>query len=805
MKKILFSILMLCSFTAALAQEISADEALQRAVEKIGKKSYARKVRGKADFALVHTEKGVGNGKALFYVFGKEQTDGFLIAGADLRANAVLGYTENGTYEEALQIPAFRSWIEGCQEAMQWLSNNATEAKAAKKSPQYNIPDMVATSADNTMSLVIPGRQYVPDASLPSSVKPLLGELEWHQNEPYNRLCPEITKDNEKVKCATGCVATAVAQIMKYYEWPKQGTGSHSYTWKGGDEPVELEADFSKSVYDWDNMLSNYKKVEYNDVQANAVAKLMSDVGIALDMDYGPQSGAITVLPAEALSTYFGYNKGMQFYERYYYNYVEWNNLIKKELAELRPVYIGGINAYEDVGHAFVLDGYDEDGYYHVNWGWGGMSNGYFDINLLDPDFQGTGGSKDNYPAVQRILTNCFPDRDGTSVAHSLMEVYDETSFNKDTIYVDIINHGLAPYQGQMGVVACIDDKIVGSYFLDVTEKDSLFYYYYDTVRAPLDSLGITPEMVGDNYCYIYPAYLDGTTYRVPKQKQAFQNYVVLGVVDGEFVSLKVTQDNAHPECEKIEITRDYTGFDIKGKAMISNKMNSTTFDRIVTMKILDENYNLMANGSNFAFIDEGESAELTFCCKPLKDSVLVEGKTYFVELVYHEGGFNYIIPESVTTVTLRNPGAEPQLSYSNFRLDKYVLAPNEKMTISFDVENTGGFGIEEYNFAFFRDVENTSFNVLSLTETDLPTGKTTVSATLKMDFGEGKYKVNIFRDGHMIFPELLYFTINNSETAISSMTSNTNASNIFYDLQGRRVASPAKGIYIKDGKKVVK
>lgn len=186
---------MLCSVTAALAQEISADEALQRAVEKIGKKSYARKVRGKADFALVHTEKGVGNGKALFYVFGKEKTDGFLIAGADLRANAVLGYTENGTYEEALQIPAFRSWIEGCQEAMQWLSNNATEAKAAKKSQQYNIPDMVATSADNTMSLIIPGRQYVPDASLPSSVKPLLGELEWDQNEPYNRLCPEITVD----------------------------------------------------------------------------------------------------------------------------------------------------------------------------------------------------------------------------------------------------------------------------------------------------------------------------------------------------------------------------------------------------------------------------------------------------------------------------------------------------------------------------------------------------------------------------------------------------------------------------------
>lgn len=796
---------MLCSVTAALAQEISADEALQRAVEKIGKKSYARKVRGKADFALVHTEKGVGNGKALFYVFGKEKTDGFLIAGADLRANAVLGYTENGTYEEALQIPAFRSWIEGCQEAMQWLSNNATEAKAAKKSQQYNIPDMVATSADNTMSLIIPGRQYVPDASLPSSVKPLLGELEWDQNEPYNRLCPEITVDEEKMKCATGCVATAVAQIMKYYEWPKQGTGSHSYTWKGGDEPVELEADFSKSVYDWDNMLDKYKEGEYNDVQANAVAKLMSDVGIALDMIYGPSSGAIDVLPAVAMTTYFGYNKGMQLCERYYYNYVEWNNLIKKELAELRPVCVGGRNAYEDEGHNFVLDGYDEDGYYHVNWGWGGKSNGYFDINLLDPDFQGTGGSKDNYPAALKIFTNCIPDMDGTSEAHSLIAVYNEPVLRKDTIYSLLINHGLVPYQGKIGLVACVDDKIISSYFVDVTEIDSFQYYNGYSIHVPMDSLGITPEMIGDNFCYIYPAYFDGTTYKVPKQKQAFQNYVLLGVVDGEFVSMDLTRENAHPECEKIEITRDYTGFDVKGKAVISNKKNSTTFDRVVTMCIYDENNNLMAYGSNFAFIDEGESAELTFCCKPLKGCVLVEGKTYFAELEYSRCGLISLIPGSETTVTLRNPGAEPQLSYSNFRLDKYVVAPNDKMTISFDVENTGGFGTEEYDFAFFRDGENTSFNVMSLTETDLPTGKTTVSATLKMDFGEGKYKVNIYKDRKKVFPELLYFTIKNPETAISSITSNTNASNIFYDLQGRRVASPAKGIYIKDGKKVVK
>ena len=798
---------MLCSVSAAWAQEITADEALQRAIEQISKKSYARKVRGKADFALVHTEKGVGNGKALYYVFGKEKADGFLITGADLRANAVLGYTENGTYEEALQIPAFRSWIESCQEAMQWLSHNAAEAKAAKKSPQFDTPDRVATSADKSISLTIPGRQYTPDASLPAKVEPLLGDITWDQDEPYNRLCPDITVDGKKEKCATGCAATAMAQVMKYYEWPKQGTGSHSYTSKG-DEPVELEADFSKSVYDWDNMLNNYKEGEHNDVQANAVAKLMSDVGIAVDMNYGPTSYAFGTTPPAALATYFGYNKGFQHCKRAYYNYAEWNNLLKKELAESRPLCFSARDMYIDDGHEFVLDGYDEDGKYHVNWGWGGLSNGYFDINLLDPDLQGTGGSTYNFPGEQDVNIKCFPDKDGTSVAQQFLVVQNEISLEGGSLCYHISNFGLAPFLGKAGFIACVDDKIVGSCFKDVTEKDSLAYDCYDIITAPLEKLGITPEMIGDKYCYIYPAYYDGTTYRVPQSKPAFQSYVLLGVEGGELANLFVPEENAQPQCENIEITRNYTGFDVKAKAVISNNEDCPTFDRSIYMLILDDEEQIVAVGSNFDFIEAGEKTELEFCCKPYNGRVMEEGKTYHTVLEYYKQGMEYTIPGGTTTVSMKNPGAEPQRSYYNFKLDKNVIARNEQLTISFDVDNTGGFGIEKYSFGFFREGEEKRFIRFPMSETDTPTGKTTVSATLKTDFDEGNYHIAVYNDEDgksQISPDFLYFSINNPETAISSVTSIPHTPTVYYDLQGRRVATPTKGVYIKDGKKRIK
>lgn len=788
------------------AREISAEQSLRRAVEMICEKSYAKKVRSKVDFALLHTQKSTQNGKALYYVFRNERNGGFVITGADDRANSLLGYTENGTFDQALAIPAFRSWLSNCEAAMQWLSDKE-DAPTQVNIPKFNLPDHVVTNADNAITLTIPGRHYIEDSTLPASVEPLLGGIAWNQNAPFNRLCPEIVVNGEKQKCATGCVATATAQVMKYWEWPKQGIGSNKYTSNKNGIEIDLEADFTQSVYDWGNMLDDYSE-DFSDEQANAVAKLMSDVGIAEELWYGvPTTSGSHTDTSYALATYFGYNKGIQNCERAYYTYAEWNDLLKTELAQSRPVLMGGINMYEEEGHVFVLDGYDEDGNYHVNWGWGGMSNGYFDINYMNPEEQGIGGSTGGYPAKQQININCFPDVDGTSVAHYQMVVPTEVTLLPDnSLACRISNMGLASYSGQLGYIAMIDNDVVGKVAVDIDELPFTDIYH---LRIPFDDLGVTPGMIGDKKCIIYPVYLEGDEYKVPLSQVSLQDYIMISVdTDGNIVSEVIPEDNATPICKSIEITRDYAGFNIKAKAVITNEDGHKDFYRQITMFVVDETKMLAAIGKNFAVVNAGETCEIEISCNPFLGDLEI-GKTYNAYITYEARFENAVIPGSETTVTMKDPGAEPNLSYSDFALDKDVIASKEELTVSFNAKNTGGFGVEKFTIAVFKEGISQALDSHSV-EADLPAGTTTVSKILKMNYDEGNYEIGVYTkndDGNWkkITPKYLKFTIKALDTAITNITDDTNVSTPYYDLHGRRVANPTMGLYIMGNKKVVK
>lgn len=797
------SLLLLCAFTlTAQAQQLSVEQARQNAVAVLSKKSNATLTRAGSDLALVHTQKSLGEDKALYYVFGTHQNDGFVIASADERANAILGYTENGTYEQSLTIPAFREWVDGCKEAMQRLCSTEVAAVTSSYIPE-DIPDQVVIDADGTISLTIPGRHYSQAATLPASVEPLLEGINWDQNEPYNRMTPMIPGRN--AHCATGCVATAMAQIMKYYEWPKQGTGSASYTSDGVIKGV-LEADFSQSVYDWDNMLGEYNG-DYTDEQAYAVAKLMSDVGIATRMDYGPQSGASQQWSNYALATYFGYNKGLELCMREFFDYAEWNNLIKQELAASHPVCMGGISP--SGGHRFVLDGYDEDEMYHVNWGWGGMSNGYYDINFMRPHKQGTGGCEGGFPGFQRIIINCFPDKEGTSVAHAQMVVEEELILIEETIYCNISNYGLGAYTGQLGVVAVVDNEIVGDAFLSI---DEFAFGRQSRFKVGIDNLEIDKEKLADGKkCLVYPAcYIEGEGYRVPLSKVAFQPYLMLSLdADGKFVSESNPKDNATLKCDSLVLTRDYAGFSVKATATLTNAMDCPTFDRKVCMIIWDENHNRVSLGSNFAFLDPGETRELVFTCNPDKGKVFESGKPYTVELIYESQYKNQVIPGSNKTITLKDTGGEPVLAFSDYAIDKTVIGPEEYLGVTFDIKNTGGFYVEQfYVFVLKEGGDGNSLMVFPVFETDLPTGTTTYENASIINLPEGNYYCIVCykKDGKwVVLTNDLTFTIKDPASAISNVTEDADTSGQYYDLQGRRVDNPAKGIYILNGKKIVK
>ncbi len=211
-------------------------------------------------------------------------------------------------------------------------------------------------------------------ADRPSEVAPLLGDIAWAQNYPFNILTPEI----DGCHCPTGCVATGMAQVMRYYKYPERGTGENSYRWNDRT----LSVDFSKSIYDWDLMSPVYNMIPSGDAPTageSAVATLMRDAGYSVDMQYGPeQSGGGDALVA--LVEHFGYDRSVRGLWKRDVKDAVYKDVIRGEIAQGRPVF------FSSGMHFYICDGYDANGMFHFNYGWGGDGNGFFDVDAFSPD-----------------------------------------------------------------------------------------------------------------------------------------------------------------------------------------------------------------------------------------------------------------------------------------------------------------------------------------------------------------------------------------------------------------------------------
>ena len=193
----------------------------------------------------------------------------------------------------------------------------------------------------------------------------------WGQRSPYNALCPS--------ECVTGCVATAMAQLMKFWEYPNRGTGSYSYY---HSTYGQQSANFGVTTYDWDNMPIKANSSSPEPV-VNALSTLMYHCGVSVDMNYGPEaSSASAMVVANALTSYFRYASSASFELQYDYSDEGWKSMLRGEFDAGRPVFYGGQS--DRGGHAFICDGYDNMGLFHFNWGWNGRDDGYFQIGALN-------------------------------------------------------------------------------------------------------------------------------------------------------------------------------------------------------------------------------------------------------------------------------------------------------------------------------------------------------------------------------------------------------------------------------------
>ncbi len=378
MKKIQLSLLALTLTAMPMAaRQLTPAEALSAAG--MSSANTAKGVlRAPSELKLIYTTEK--NNLKTSYVFNRNNSDGFVILAADDVVTPIIGYSDKGSFDPN-NIPfAMKGYLESIGEEIAWGAANPSALRPVTETADYQ------------------------------PIAPLC-KTEWDQGDPYYLMCPTRNINGATYYCVTGCLATAMAQIMKVHEWPTTGTGSYTYNYQDGyyGGTYSASSNFAEHTYDWANMLDIYDiDGTYTKAEANAVAQLMYDCGVSVSMSYSPQaSGAVGVIVPNSLATYFGYDKAMQHIFRKNYLLADWNGIAYKEISEGRPTLITGSNSTG--GHAFVCDGYDKDGYFHINWGWGGASDGYFLLTALDPNKQGIGGSSAGYTNGQAMTIGIKP------------------------------------------------------------------------------------------------------------------------------------------------------------------------------------------------------------------------------------------------------------------------------------------------------------------------------------------------------------------------------------------------------------
>ena len=432
MRTILFPFLICLFIAAALgadAKEIGKAQALKLAYD-----FSAGRHCGAPEAAPVYTaveQNGPlrsDGARPLFYVYNLSG-GGFVIVAADNCARPILGYSNEGRFPTDDMPEAMRKWLRHYEREISKASEISSLSFLAPEETgqEGRKPGLIRTERWSGV---------------------LLPTVNWDQKEPFNSLCP---KDGRSLSKA-GCVATAMAIVMKYHRWPLRGQGSVRYaTWTRG---IQVSANFDVE-YKWDNMLEAYVQQtsgnQWTQQQADAVATLTFHCAAAVEMDFtSGSSGALAWDVPPALIDNFGYDRGLFLAYRNLYSEDEWNSLLQKELDEGRPLLYGGMTGLElkeDEGHQFVIDGYYTDdetlqSFYHANWGWSGFGNGYYLLNALNPHKWDNG-----YDYEQDAVIGIRKAEGGSTDNHEMYFVGSDAAVNNEraglTTDVDSISSGI--------------------------------------------------------------------------------------------------------------------------------------------------------------------------------------------------------------------------------------------------------------------------------------------------------------------------------------------------------------------------
>lgn len=781
MKRFIIFILALYSCSVLFAEHLTSEQALERVLKVYNAniaKSSKHQVRflRPASVELIDGENNL-NTDSVFYVYGIND-GGFLIASADSRAEALLGYTKNGEYSDALSNPAFCSWLEQCKSALKWMDRH----------PSY------AWDGNEKGAPV-------------SAILPLLGEIKWNQNAPYNNKCPQksISDGSSTMQkhAPAGCVAIAMAQVMKYYEWPLNAVGGvHT----NANEPTQT-VNYNRSSYDW-SKISNWYSGSETDEKADAVATLIKEIGCALDMTYGYSSSGA---PAEQIpyvfANYFKYDKGVQCHKRIMYDTNGWNKLIVDELAASRPVIMCA-HTSTGIAHSFVVDGCDAQGLYHVNWGWGGMSDGYFNINFMQPSQQGIGGGAGGYNVLQEVVTGIKKDEQGTSTAEPELEIEEQTTYNSDTqtFSCKFVNRGLGGFIGEVGFVLLSNDGATQLHKQSINCDENPIPYrgtYTATYRIP-ESI-----IVKQNYIVV-PFYQETASapQMIPTTPKTAEIYLTSYLDDTGNIKWGYYYEQALPNLTaEVDVERNFVGFTPKFKLKITNssKTNMEYNDCIYVSVMRQQGFgvNLYCSGEAQLFLRPGETETVELDCVLPGDGYTyadLKAGSYDYEVYFVRGSQFPVINSGSIKMEKMEPS---NITYSDFSVDKNQIERGDELTACFNVRNTGGYDQRMLTFGIFKDEDLVTY--LGGLNYDIPQNQT-INITLKgiVDLEAGKY-VYVFFDGSKQLTNPMELTVLSPGAGIDNVEIDNMNHSIIFNLNGQRVTETEKGrIYIINGKKVI-
>ena len=408
------------------------------------------------------------HGYSEFFIFNNTAGKGYVIMAADDCVTPILGYSYENNFDDGELPPNFKAWLDGYAEQI----HAATAMKTQATEEIRNDWDCLRQS------------KALPIKS-EKAVAPLV-QTKWNQFPYYNDQCPYDY--NAGARSVTGCVATAMAQIMKYWSYPEHGLGNHSYVPSSHPEYGTLYVDFSSATYQWSSMPNSVTSAN------NAVATLMYHCGVSVDMMYGipsaPDYGSAAYIIdngggracAEiAFKTYFDYKSSLHGVKKNDYSDSQWIGVLKNELDNGRPMLYGGFG--NSGGHAFVCDGYNNSNYFHFNWGWGGNYNDYFYINSLNPNTY-------NYSQNQQAIIGIEPNQSGGgggsttgfALSYYSSPVMSETEYwfyDDLSVYAEVANRGDANFSGYIGAGIFKKDTNGDYVFLKVMK-------YWDRTSSPL-------------------------------------------------------------------------------------------------------------------------------------------------------------------------------------------------------------------------------------------------------------------------------------------------------------------------------